>query len=79
MITQDEFNLRLPHAMPLLVNVRPFGRYSMVDIDAKGGLPVIVRELLAADLLGGDCITCTGETLAEQVARLDPFGCPTAR
>jgi dihydroxy-acid dehydratase len=44
----------------------------MVDIDAKGGLPVIVRELLAAGLLDGTCMTCTGETLADQVARLDP-------
>jgi dihydroxy-acid dehydratase len=44
----------------------------MVDIDAKGGLPVIVRELLAAGVLDGDCITCTGETLAEQVTRLAP-------
>ena len=70
-ITQDEFN-RVSRTLPVLVNVRPFGRYSMVDIDAKGGLPVIVRELLAAGLLDGDCITCTGETLAEQVARLDP-------
>jgi dihydroxy-acid dehydratase len=70
-ITQDEFN-RVSRTLPVLVNARPFGRYSMVDIDAKGGLPVIVRELLAAGLLDGTCVTCTGETLAGQVARLDP-------
>ncbi|HEV3360564.1 MAG TPA: dihydroxy-acid dehydratase [Pseudonocardiaceae bacterium] len=70
-ITQDEFN-RVSRTLPVLVNARPFGQYSMVDIDAKGGLPVIVRELLAAGLLDGTCMTCTGETLAEQVARLDP-------
>jgi dihydroxy-acid dehydratase len=70
-ITQDEFN-RVSRTLPVLVNARPFGRYSMVDIDAKGGLPVIVRELLGAGLLEGTCLTCTGETLAEQVARLDP-------
>lgn len=70
-ITQEEFN-RLSRTLPVLVNARPFGRYSMVDIDAKGGLPVIVRELLSARLLDGSCMTCTGETLAEQVARLDP-------
>jgi dihydroxy-acid dehydratase len=56
----------------VLVNARPFGRYSMVDIDARGGLPVIVGELLGAGLLDGDCLTCTGETLAEQVALLAP-------
>jgi len=70
-ITQDEFN-RVSRTLPVLVNARPFGRYSMVDIDAKGGLPVIVKELLDAGLLDGDCITCTGETLAGQVARLAP-------
>ena len=68
-ITQDEFN-RMSRTVPVLVNARPFGRYSMVDIDAKGGLPVIVRDLLAAGLLDGSCLTCTGETLAEQVARI---------
>jgi dihydroxy-acid dehydratase len=70
-ITQDEFN-RVSRTLPVLVNARPFGRYSMVDIDAKGGLPVIVRELLAAGLLDGECVTCTGETLADQVAHLSP-------
>ena len=44
-ITQEEFN-RVSRTLPVLVNARPFGRYSMVDIDAKGGLPVIVAELL---------------------------------
>jgi dihydroxy-acid dehydratase len=70
-ITQEEFN-RVSRSLPVLVNARPFGRYSMVDIDAKGGLAVIVKELLDAGLLDGDCLTCTGETLAGQVARLAP-------
>ncbi len=66
-----EFNA-LSRRLPVLVNARPYGAYSMVDIDAKGGLQVIVKELLAAGFLDGRCITCTGETLAEQVRRLDP-------
>jgi dihydroxy-acid dehydratase len=70
-ISQEDFN-KASRSLPVLVNARPFGRYSMVDIDAKGGLPVIVRELLDAGVLDGDCITCTGETLAGQVARLAP-------
>ena len=70
-ITQEEFN-RVSRSLPVLINARPFGRYSMVDIDAHGGLPVIVRELLDAGLLDGDCLTCTGETLTGQVARLAP-------
>ncbi len=70
-ISQEDFN-KASRTLPVLVNARPFGRYSMVDIDAKGGLPVIVRELLDAGVLDGECITCTGETLAGQVARLAP-------
>jgi dihydroxy-acid dehydratase len=70
-ISQEEFN-RVSRSLPVLINARPFGRYSMVDIDAHGGLPVIVRELLDAGLLDGSCLTCTGETLAEQVARINP-------
>ncbi len=70
-ITQKEFNA-LSERVPVLVNVRPFGKYSMVDIDEKGGLQVIVKELLDAGFLDGTCLTCTGETLADQINRLDP-------
>lgn len=70
-ISQAEFN-DLSRRLPVLVNMRPFGVYSMVDVDAAGGIAVIVRELLDAGLLDGDVPTCTGETLAEQVRRLDP-------
>jgi dihydroxy-acid dehydratase len=68
---QGDFN-DLARRLPVLVNMRPFGDYSMVDVDAKGGLQVIVKELLDAGFLDGDALTCTGETLAEQVRRLDP-------
>jgi dihydroxy-acid dehydratase len=70
-LSQSDFN-QLSRRLPVLVNMRPFGFYSMVDIDAKGGLQVIVKELLDAGLLDGETITCTGETLAGQVRRLDP-------
>jgi dihydroxy-acid dehydratase len=70
-LSQSEFNA-LSRRLPVLVNLRPFGFYSMVDIDARGGLQVIVKELLEAGLLDGEAMTCTGETLAEQVHRLDP-------
>lgn len=70
-ITQKEFN-ELSHKLPVLINARPFGKYSMVDIEEKGGLPVIVKELLDAGYLDGNCLTCTGETLAEQIKRLNP-------
>src|SRR5579862_9450553 len=70
-ISQKEFNA-LSRRVPVLVNARPFGVYSMVDIDAEGGLQAIVKELLDAGLLEGSCLTCTGETLSEQVRRLEP-------
>ncbi|MEW6017395.1 MAG: dihydroxy-acid dehydratase [Pseudomonadota bacterium] len=71
-MTQEEFNHLSQHVVPVLTNARPYGAYSMVDIDRVGGVQVIVRELLEAGLLNGDVLTCTGETLAEQVRRLDP-------
>jgi dihydroxy-acid dehydratase len=70
-MSQDEFNA-LSHRIPVLINARPFGFYSMVDISAKGGLQVIVKQLLDAGFLDGSSLTCTGETLAEQVRRLAP-------
>ena len=70
-MSQEEFN-DLSRRLPVIVNMRPFGAYSMVDVEAAGGLPAVVAELLSAGYLDGDTITCTGETLAEQVARLDP-------
>jgi dihydroxy-acid dehydratase len=70
-LSQDEFN-ELSHRLPVIVNMRPFGAYSMVDVDAAGGLPTIVSELLGAGYLDGSAITCTGETLTEQIGRLSP-------
>src|SRR6204780_1857031 len=64
-MSQQEFNA-LARRLPVLVNMRPFGEYSMVDVDASGGLQVIVKELLDAGFLDGSALTCTGETLAEQ-------------
>jgi dihydroxy-acid dehydratase len=70
-MSQNDFN-ELARRLPVLVNMRPFGDYSMVDVDEKGGLQVIANELLGAGFLDGDAITCTGETLAQQLRRLDP-------
>ncbi len=69
-MTPEEFNYLSQHVVPVLTDARPYGKYSMVDIDAVGGVQVIVRELLDAGLLNGDVLTCTGETLAKQVERL---------
>lgn len=70
-LSQDEFNA-LSRRLPVIVNMRPFGAYSMVDVDAAGGLPTVVKELLTAGYLDGDTVGCTGETLAQQIERLAP-------
>jgi dihydroxy-acid dehydratase len=69
-MTPEEFNHLSQHVVPVLTDARPYGKYSMVDIDEVGGVQVIVRELLEAGLLNGDVLTCTGETLARQVEHL---------
>ena len=69
-MTPDEFNHLSQNVVPVLTDARPYGKYSMIDIDAVGGVQVIVKELLEAGLLNGDVLTCTGETLSQQVARL---------
>ncbi|MED5519545.1 MAG: dihydroxy-acid dehydratase, partial [Pseudomonadota bacterium] len=71
-MSADEFNHLSENVVPVVVNARPFGAYSMVDIDRMGGVQVIVKDLLDAGLLNGETLTCTSETLAEQVARLAP-------
>lgn len=70
-MTPEEFNHLSRDVVPVLTNARPYGKYSMLDIDRVGGVQVIVKELLDAGLLNGDMMTCTGRTLAEQVADLD--------
>src|ERR1700729_156507 len=49
-LTQADFNA-LSRRLPVLVNMRPFGAYSMVDVEAAGGLPAVVRDLLSAGFL----------------------------
>ena len=67
----DDFD-RISRATPHLVDVRPAGRFVMSDLDRVGGVPVVMRELLDAGLLHGDCVTVTGKTIAENLAELDP-------
>lgn len=70
-MTPAEFNYLSQYLVPVLTDARPYGKYSMVDIDNVGGVQVIVRELMQAGLINGDVMTCTGETLAEQIKRLE--------
>ena len=67
----DDFD-RIGKAVPHVADMKPHGRFHMVDLDRIGGLPVVMRELLDAGLLHGDCLTVTGRTVAENLAALDP-------
>ena len=58
--------------MPHLADVKPFGQYVMTDIDRVGGVPVVMKALLDAGLLHGDCLTVTGKTMAENLADIAP-------
>jgi dihydroxy-acid dehydratase len=67
----DDFD-RISRATPHLVDVRPAGKFVMSDLDRVGGVPVVMKELLDAGLLNGDCMTVTGKTQAENLAELAP-------
>jgi dihydroxy-acid dehydratase len=67
----DDFN-RVGAHVPHIADTKPHGRYHMTDIDRIGGIPVVMRELLEAGLMHGDCVTVTGRTLAENLDLLKP-------
>ncbi|KRF25588.1 dihydroxy-acid dehydratase [Phycicoccus sp. Soil803] len=70
-LTLDDF-VRVGAKVPHLADVKPFGQYVMTDIDRVGGVPVVMRALLDAGLLHGDCLTVTGRTMAENLADIAP-------
>ena len=67
----DDFN-RIGAKVPHVADMKPHGKFHMVDLDAVGGVPVVMRELLEAGLLHGACLTVTGKTVAENLAELEP-------
>jgi dihydroxy-acid dehydratase len=67
----DDFN-RIGATVPHLADVKPFGAYVMSSVDQVGGVPVVMKALLGAGLLNGNCLTVTGRTVAENLAELDP-------
>ena len=71
-LTMEDFH-RIGSKVPLLGDLKPFGKYVMTDIDRVGGIPVVLRALLDAGLLHGDCLTVTGKTMAENLAELTPL------
>ncbi len=67
----DDFN-RVAGRVAHIADMKPGGRFHMTDLDAVGGVPVVLRHLLEAGLLHGDVLTVTGRTMAENLADLDP-------
>ena len=66
----DDFD-RLSRCTPYIGDLRPGGRFVMSDLDAVGGVPVVMKELLDAGLLHGDTLTVTGRTLEENLSNVD--------
>ncbi len=70
-LSLDDFH-RIGSKVPLLGDLKPFGRFVMSDVDKVGGIPVILKGLLEAGLLHGDELTVTGKTMAENLADINP-------
>lgn len=67
--TLDDFE-RVRRKVPVLCNLRPSGQYMAVDLHKAGGIPQVLKLLLNAGLLHGECLTITGRTLAEELANV---------
>jgi len=70
-LSLSDFN-RIGDKVPHLADLKPFGRYVMNDLDRVGGVPVVMKALLDAGLLHGDCLTVTGKTVAENLVSIAP-------
>jgi dihydroxy-acid dehydratase len=70
-LSLDDF-ARIGATVPHLADVKPFGQFVMTDIDRVGGVPVVMKALLDAGLLHGDCLTVTGRTVAENLSDVRP-------
>ncbi|MEN9630939.1 MAG: hypothetical protein RJA10_4167, partial [Pseudomonadota bacterium] len=67
--TIDDFE-RMRRKVPVLCDLKPSGKYLAIDLHRAGGIPQVMKTLLAAGLLHGDCLTITGQTVAEMLADL---------
>jgi dihydroxy-acid dehydratase len=70
-LSMDDFH-RVGSKVPLLGDLKPFGKYVMNDVDKIGGVPVVLKALLDAGLIHGDCLTVTGKTMAENLKDIAP-------
>lgn len=70
--TIDDFE-RVRRKVPVLCDLKPSGKYLAVDLHRAGGIPAVMKVLLDAGLLHGDCLTITGQTVAETLADIPPL------
>jgi dihydroxy-acid dehydratase len=70
-LSMDDFH-RVGSKVPLLGDLKPFGKYVMNDVDKIGGVPVVLKALLDAGLIHGECLTVTGKTMAENLKDIAP-------
>ena len=70
-LTLEDFQ-RVGAKVPLLGDLKPFGKYVMTDVDRVGGIPVVLKALFDAGLIHGDCLTVTGKSMAENLKDITP-------
>ncbi|MBL8342775.1 MAG: dihydroxy-acid dehydratase [Rubrivivax sp.] len=70
--TIDDFE-RMRTKVPVLCDLKPSGKYLAVDLHRAGGIPAVMKALLDAGLLHGECITITGKTVAENLKDVPPL------
>jgi dihydroxy-acid dehydratase len=68
----DDFT-RIGKRVPVLADLRPSGRYAMSELIAIGGIQPLMKRLLSAGLLHGDCLTVTGRTMAQNLAKVRDY------
>jgi dihydroxy-acid dehydratase len=71
-LSLDDFT-RIGRKVPVLADLKPSGRYLMSELIAIGGIQPLMKRLLAAGLLHGDCLTVTGKTMAENLASVNDY------
>lgn len=68
-LTIDDFQ-KVSDRVPYLADLKPSGKFVQEDLHSVGGTPAVIKYLLEQQLMRGDCLTCTGQTMAENVAKL---------
>ncbi len=71
-LSLDDFT-KIGKRVPVLADLKPSGKYGMVHLTRIGGLPPLMKVLLDAGLLHGDCLTVTGKTVAENLKDVQPY------